>query len=120
MTRAAFEPSSDLSRCDSVVALWSCRSVAMTLQEPFSSPGAQSEALVFLIFFGDLPDPRQAGKVIYPLQEVLLLCLLAVLAGPECFVETHGSARRRSNFFEGSCRSRMGPRRTTSSAIFLR
>jgi hypothetical protein len=53
----------------------------MTLQEPSSSPGAQSEALVFLSFFGDLPDPRQAGKVIYPLQEVLLLCLLAVLAG---------------------------------------
>src|SRR6201998_962622 len=87
MTRAAFEPSSDLSQCDSVVALWSCRSVAMTLQEPSSSPGAQSEALVFLSFFGDLPDPRQPGKVIYPLDEVLLLCLLAVLAGAECFVD---------------------------------
>src|SRR6201988_2861753 len=87
MTRAAFDHSSGLSQCDSVVALWSCRSVAMTLQEPSSSPGAQSEALVFLSFFGDLPDPRQAGKVIYPLQEVLLLCLLAVLAGGECFVE---------------------------------
>src|ERR1700739_4367571 len=87
MTRAAFEPSSDLSQCDSVVALWSCRSVAMTLQEPSSSPGAQSEALVFLSFFGDLPDPRQPGKVIYPLQEILLLSLLAVLAGAECFVE---------------------------------
>src|SRR5246127_2374314 len=87
MTRAAFEPSSDLSQCDSVVALWSCRSVAMTLQEPSSGPRAQSEALVFLSFFADLPDPRQAGKVIYLLQEVLLLCLLAVLAGAENFVE---------------------------------
>src|SRR6202007_651468 len=87
MTRAAFEPSSDLSQCDSVVALWSCRSVAMTLQEPSSGPGAEGEALVFLSFFGDLPDPRQAGKVIYPLQEVLLLCLLAVLAGAGCFGE---------------------------------
>src|SRR6201998_3480748 len=87
MTRAAFEPSSDLSQCDSVVALWSCRSGAMTLQEPSSSRGAQSEALVFLSFFGDVPDPRQPGKVVYPLQEVLLLCLLAVLAGAECFVE---------------------------------
>src|ERR1700739_2339676 len=114
MTRAAFEPSSDLSQCDSVVALWSCRSVAMTLQEPSSSPGAQSEALVFLSFFGDLPDPRQAGKVIYPLQEVLLLFLLAGLAGQSASSKSHGPARRRSNFFEGSCRSRMGPRRTTS------
>ena len=59
----------------------------MTLQEPSSGPGAQSEALIFLSFFADLPDPRQAGKVIYPLPEILLLCLLAVLAGAESFVE---------------------------------
>ena len=35
--------------------------------------GAMSEALVFLEHFRDLPDPRQRGKVIYPLNEVLLL-----------------------------------------------
>jgi hypothetical protein len=34
-----------------------------------------------------LPDPRQPGKVIYPLDEVLLLCLLAMLAGAETFVD---------------------------------
>ena len=45
--------------------------------------GALGEAVVFLNHFKDLPDPRQAGKVIYPLDEVLLLCLLAVLAGAE-------------------------------------
>ena len=33
--------------------------------------------------FNDLPDPRQAAKVVYPLDEVLLLSLLAVLAGAE-------------------------------------
>ena len=38
-------------------------------------------------YFKELPDPRQAGKVIYPLAEVLLLCLLAVLAGAESFVD---------------------------------
>jgi predicted transposase YbfD/YdcC len=59
----------------------------MTLHEPSAGPGAQGETLVFLSFFADLPDPRQPGKVIYPLQEVLLLCLLAVLAGAESFVE---------------------------------
>ncbi|MBC7951150.1 MAG: transposase family protein, partial [Rhodospirillaceae bacterium] len=42
-----------------------------------------SEGIVFLEHFRDLPDPRQAGKVVYPLDEVLLLCLLAVLAGAE-------------------------------------
>ena len=49
--------------------------------------GAISEAVVFLDYFKDLPDGRQPGKVIYPLAEVLLLCLLAVLAGAETFVD---------------------------------
>ena len=48
---------------------------------------ALSEALVFLNHFKDLSDPRQPGKVIYPLDEVLLLCLLAVLGGAETFVD---------------------------------
>jgi predicted transposase YbfD/YdcC len=45
------------------------------------------ETVVFLNYFRDMPDPRQAGKVTYPLDEVLLLCLLAVLAGAETFVD---------------------------------
>lgn len=48
---------------------------------------AFGEAVVFLRYFRDLPDPRQRGKVTYPLEEVLLLCLLAVLAGAETFVD---------------------------------
>jgi hypothetical protein len=39
------------------------------------------ETIVFLDYFADLPDPRQLIKVVYPLEEVLLLSLLAVLAG---------------------------------------
>ena len=49
--------------------------------------GALGETIAFLDHFRSLPDPRQRGKVIYPLDEVLLLCLLAVLAGAESFVE---------------------------------
>ena len=49
--------------------------------------GAIGEGLVFLEYFEDLPDPRQAGKVVYPLEEILLLCLLAVLAGAETFTD---------------------------------
>jgi predicted transposase YbfD/YdcC len=49
--------------------------------------GAINETAVFLDYFKDLPDVRQPGKVIYPLAEVLLLCLLAVLAGAETFVD---------------------------------
>ena len=43
------------------------------------------ESVVFLDHFADLPDPRQISKVIYPLDEILLLCLLAVVAGAETF-----------------------------------
>ena len=42
------------------------------------------EMFAFLNHFDDLPDPRQRSKVTSPLEEVLLL---AVLAGAEAFVE---------------------------------
>jgi predicted transposase YbfD/YdcC len=48
---------------------------------------AATEATCFLQYFKDMPDHRQPGKVIYPLDEILLLCLLAVLAGSEAFTE---------------------------------
>ena len=49
--------------------------------------GALCEAVVFLNHFKDLCDHRQRGKVVYPLGEVLLLTLLAVLAGADSFVD---------------------------------
>ena len=49
--------------------------------------GAFEETVVFLSYFKDLADPRQRGKISYPLDEILLLCLLAVLAGAETFVD---------------------------------
>src|SRR5216684_3692175 len=46
-----------------------------------------AETTSFLHYFSELPDRRQAGKVDYPLPEVLLLILLAVLAGAEAFTD---------------------------------
>src|SRR5437016_1488954 len=46
-----------------------------------------AETTSFLQYFSDLPDHRQSGKVNYPLPEVLLLILLAVLAGAEAFTD---------------------------------
>jgi hypothetical protein len=43
------------------------------------------ETASFLCYFSTLPDARQAGKVVYPLDEVLLLSLLAALAGADSF-----------------------------------
>jgi predicted transposase YbfD/YdcC len=48
---------------------------------------AIAETTSFLHYFNDLPDYRQPGKVEYPLPEVLLLILLAVLAGAETFTD---------------------------------
>jgi len=45
------------------------------------------ESTAFLRHFADMPDPRQRGKVAYPLNEILLLCLLAVIAGADCFTD---------------------------------
>jgi predicted transposase YbfD/YdcC len=50
-----------------------------------ASDEAVFESVVFLDHFASLPDPRQLTKVIYPLDEILLLSLLAVLAGAETF-----------------------------------
>ncbi len=48
---------------------------------------AVGETVVFLRHFKALPDGRQLAKVKYPLAEVLLLCLLAVLAGAETITD---------------------------------
>ena len=49
--------------------------------------GAFGETVAFLSYFKDMPDHRQQAKVVYQLDEVLLLCLIAVLAGAETFVD---------------------------------
>lgn len=41
----------------------------------------------FLEHFESLLDPRQAGKVVYPLSEILLLCLCGILGGADSWVE---------------------------------
>ena len=48
---------------------------------------AFDQVVDFLEHFEGLEDPRQRAKVLYPLDEVLLLCLLGVLAGCESWVE---------------------------------
>src|ERR1700733_11091357 len=45
------------------------------------------EAAVFLDHFKGLTDTRQQAKVVYPLDEVLLLALLGTLAGAETFTD---------------------------------
>ena len=57
------------------------------MERSATETGAFGEAVVFLHHFKDMRDHRQPGKVVYPLDEVLLLSLLAVLAGADGFTD---------------------------------
>ena len=91
-----------------MTTLW-IRYWGTAMDEMTTDCGALAEAVVFLNHFKDMPDPRQRGKVMYPLEEVLLLALLAVLAGAESFVDIarfgcmkRGLLRRFRPFLDGT------------------
>ena len=60
--------------------------------------GSLYETVVFLSYFRDLPDVRQSGKVKYPLDEILLLCQLAVVAGAETITDIARFGRHKLAF----------------------
>ena len=54
--------------------------------------------MALLDYFAGLDDPRQRGKVLYPLPEIMLLVLCATLAGAEDFVEMRLWGREKLTF----------------------
>ena len=54
--------------------------------------------LSLLDHFSALADPRQHGKVLYPLPEIMLLILCGTLAGAEDFVEIREWGRKKLRF----------------------
>lgn len=58
--------------------------------------------------FSALNDPRQPGKVLYPLPEVMLLVLCATLAGAEDFVEVRFWGREKLTFLRSLLPFRRG------------
>jgi hypothetical protein len=54
---------------------------------PSQAERAFDQAVEWLEHFEELEDPRQSGKVAYPLDEMLPQCLLAVPAGADSWVE---------------------------------
>ena len=52
----------------------------------------------FLAHFSSLEDPRQQAKVLYPLDEILLLCLCGVLSGADSWVEIAAFGRKKLAF----------------------
>ena len=51
------------------------------------------QVVEWLEHFEALDAPRQSGKVMYPLDEMLLLALVGVLAGAEGWVEVAAGVR---------------------------
>jgi DDE_Tnp_1-associated len=61
---------------------------------------AYDQVVEWLEHFEELEDPRQAGKVAYPLDEMLLQCLLAVIAGAESWVEIAAFGKKKLVFLQ--------------------
>jgi len=59
---------------------------------------SKEQGVAFIGYFSDLDDPRMLGKVLYPLNEMLLLCLLAVLAGADSWVEVAKYGEKKLEF----------------------
>lgn len=59
---------------------------------------AFDQVVEWLEHFEELQDPRQSGKVAYPLEEMLLQCLLAVLAGADSWVEIAEFGKKKLDF----------------------
>jgi predicted transposase YbfD/YdcC len=59
---------------------------------------AYDQVIEWLEHFREVEDPRQSGKVWYRLDEVLLLSLLAVLAGAESWVEIAEFGKKKLDF----------------------
>jgi hypothetical protein len=47
----------------------------------------ERQHIAILEYFEKFPDPRQQGKVLYPLAEIILTALCAVICGADSFVE---------------------------------
>src|SRR5215472_1088368 len=91
----------------------------MVMERTAGETGALGEAVVFLDYFKDLPDPRQRGKVLYPLDEVFC-AFWQCLPGRRRSSTSPGSARRNSSCCGGSARFATERLPTTTSATFWR
>ncbi len=62
------------------------------------TPAPTGHSIDFLTYFETMDDPRQQAKLLYPLQEVLLLALCAVLSGAQSWVAIAAFGRKKLRF----------------------
>jgi hypothetical protein len=60
-----------------------------------------SNTPVFLDYFKHIDDPRQAAKILYPIKEILLLVLCAVISGADNWTSMVLSQSLTGGFYSG-------------------
>lgn len=69
--------------------------------------------------FKNLDDPRQAAKVLYPLEEIILVALCAAICGADSFVEMENFGKAKINFLRTILPFKNGiPSHDTFGAVF--
>ena len=76
-------------------------------------------SIAVMDFFAELPDPRQAGKVVYPLREIILVALCATICGADSFVEFEEFGKAKIQFLRKLLPFEHGiPSHDTFGAVF--
>lgn len=58
----------------------------------------KAQDIGFLDYFEDLPDPRMSGKIAYPMSELLLLSLCAMISGCESWLDIEQYGELKVNY----------------------
>lgn len=79
----------------------------------------QNEPIAALDIFGRLEDPRQAAKILYPLNEIILVALCASICGADSFVEFEEFGKAKLDFLRKLLPFKNGiPSHDTFGAVF--
>lgn len=60
----------------------------------------ERQTIAIIEYFEDLPDTRQKGKILYPLAEIILTSLCAIICGAESYVEIEEFGEAKIDFLK--------------------
>ena len=60
----------------------------------------ECQTISIIDYFNDMPDPRQQGKVLYPLAEIILTSLCAIICGADSYVEIEEFGKTKIDFLK--------------------
>ena len=60
----------------------------------------ERQTIAIIEYFEDMPDTRQKGKILYPLAEIILTSLCAIICGAESYVEIEEFGEAKVDFLK--------------------